>query len=224
MANRLKRKKQSDESILVICAHSDDQIFGPGGTVAKYAKEGKKVYSIIFSYGEMSHPFHLKQHTATARVKEAQDVDKYIGGSGVIFLGLNETRFLDEFKAKKMYSKLKKLIIKYNPTRVFTHSIDDPVSDHRAVNKLVVDTLDRMKFKCDVYMFDVWNLFNFKKTDYVRIIVDVSGTFKNKIKALRMFKSQGVARFSLMWSVYFRAWILARKINVRYAEVFYKIR
>jgi len=219
-----KQILKDEGSVLIICAHSDDQIFGPGGTVAKYAKEGKKVYTIIMSYGEFSHPFHKKQYTITARVKEAKDVDKFIGGSGVIFLGLNESKFYEEFKQKKMYAKLKKLILKYRPARVFTHSIDDPLPDHRAANKCVVETLDKMRYDCDVYMFDVWNIFNFKKRNYVRIVIDISHTFNTKLKALKMFKSQGVTLFSLMWSVYLKAWTHGRKINVKYAEVFYKIR
>jgi len=211
-------------SILVICAHSDDQVFGPGGTVAKYAKEGKKVHTIIFSYGEQSLPLHQKEYTIRARVKEALDVDKYLGGNGVTFLGLEENKFSEQFKSKRMYPKLKKLILKYRPSIIFTHSIDDPLPDHHALNKVLLETIDRMRYKCDVYMFDIWNIFNFKKRHYVKIIVDISDTFKIKIKALNMFTSQKWSLFSLMWSVRFKAWSTGKEINVKYAEVFYKIR
>ena len=220
----MAKDKDVKDSILVICAHSDDQTFGPGGTVSKYAKEGKHVYTIIFSYGEASHPWFQKSVAITRRVKEAQDVDRFIGGSGVIFLGLGESKFLEEFKARKMYPKLKKLIMQHKPSRIFTHSVDDPLPDHRAVNKCVIETLDRMKYSCDVYMFDIWNLFNFKKINYVSIVVDITSTFKTKVKALRMFKSQSLSLFSLMWTVYWKAWVNGIKNNVRYAEVFYKIR
>ena len=143
---------------MIICAHSDDQIFGPGGTIAKYAKEGKEIFTIIFSYGHFSSPLIKKEIIASARVKEAKDVDKYIGGSGVIFLGLDENKFAEQFKSKKMYAKLKKLILEHKPTRIFTHSHDDPLPDHRVLNKLLLDTLDKMKYKSEVYMFDIWNL------------------------------------------------------------------
>jgi LmbE family N-acetylglucosaminyl deacetylase len=123
-----------------------------------------------------------------------------------------------------MYPKLKKLILQYKPTRIFTHSVDDPVPDHRAVNKILLESLDKMKSSCEVYMFDIWNFLNFKKQNYPKIFVDITQTFKTKIKALRMFESQKIALFSLMWSVYFKAWLNGRKINARYAEVFYKIR
>ena len=219
-------KKLSDDSdvVFVICAHSDDQIFGPGGTVAKYAKEGKKVYTIIFSYGVGSHPWIKSEHTIKTRVKEALDVDKLLGGSGVFFLGLDENKFSDQFKSKKMYSKLKRLILDKHPSRIFTHSVDDPHPDHRALNKCVIETLDKMKYKCEVYMFDVWTLFNFKKRDYPSIIVDVTDTFKLKVKALKMFKSQKMSITSLMWSVYLKAFINGKKIKTRFAESFYRIR
>jgi len=228
----VKRKKElkSDDdghdpnSVLIICAHSDDQIFGPGGTVAKYAKEGKKVHTIIFSYGEQSLPLTKKEYIIRARVKEAQDVDKYLGGYGVTFLGLEETKFNEQFKSKGMYPKLKRLILKYRPSIIFTHSVDDPMPDHRMANKLLLETVDRMRYKCDIYMFDVWNLFNFKKRHYVKIVVDITETFDMKIKALKMFTSQKRALFALMWSVYLRAWHSGSDINVKKAETFYKIR
>lgn len=220
----LNTEGYNPNSVLVICAHSDDQVFGPGGTIAKYAKEGKKVYTIIFSYGEQSLPLHKKEYTIKARVKEALTVDKYLGGSGVVFLGLEENKFSEQFKNKNMYPKLKKLILKYRPGIIFTHSVDDSLPDHRALNKLVIETIDKMRYKCDVYMFDIWTIFNFKKRDYVKIVVDISDTFKMKIKALNMFTSQKLSLTSLMWSVKLKAWSSGRDINARYAEVFYKIR
>ena len=217
--------KDSDpNSVMIICAHSDDQIFGPGGTIAKYAKEGKKIYTIIFSYGHISTPLIKKEIIISARVKEAKDVDKFIGGDGVIFLGIDEGKFTEQFKNKKMYPKLKKLILERRPSRIFIHSHDDPHPDHRALNKIVLETLDKMKYKCDVYIFDIWNFFNTKKQHHPKIIVDISSTFNIKVKALKMFVSQKRTLFTLMWSVYLKAWLLGKKNNMKFAEAFYKIR
>lgn len=217
-------KQSTSQNVLILSAHSDDQIFGPGGTVAKYAKEGKKVFTIVFSYGHISAPLMKKEVIAGMRVKEAKGVDKYIGGSGVIFLGLDENKFIEQFKRKKMYPKLKKLILEQQPSLIFTHSHDDPHPDHRALTKLLLETLDRMKYKCDVYAYDVWTIFNTKKQHHPKIIVDISGTFAMKVKALRMFESQKLSLFTLMWSVYLKAWLLGKQNGMRYAEAFYKIR
>lgn len=46
---------------MVFCAHPDDEVLGAGGTIAKYAREGKKVIAVIFSYGESSHPWMKKK-------------------------------------------------------------------------------------------------------------------------------------------------------------------
>lgn len=217
-------KETDPNSIMIICAHSDDQIFGPGGTIAKYAKEGKNIYTIIFSYGHISAPLIKKEIIISARVKEAKDVDKFIGGNGVVFLGIDENKFAEQFKNKKMYPKLKKLILEKRPSRIFTHSHDDPHPDHRALNKLVLETLEKMKYKSEVYVFDIWNILNTKNQHYPKIIVDISDTFKMKVKALKMFESQKVALTSLLWSIYVKAWINGKKSKTRYAETFYRIR
>jgi LmbE family N-acetylglucosaminyl deacetylase len=212
------------DSVLVICAHSDDEIFGPGGTIAKYAQEGKKVYSIIFSFGETTH-IHLKKPIAVKmRVKEAKEADKVIGGKGVRFLGLNETKFEKEAKEKDTYKKLKQIITEKKPAKIFTHSIDDPHTDHRAVYKIVTDTYDSMRYKCDVYSFDVWNPINFRKRDQPKLYVDITDTFKTKLSALRCFESQKIAMITLLWSVYLRAIINGLHNHCKYAERFYKIR
>lgn len=230
MVTRKRKKVLLDEngndpnSILIVCAHSDDQVFGPGGTVAKYAKEGKKVHTIIFSYGEMGLPIHQREYAVRTRVKEALDVDKFLGGHGVTFLGLEEAKFIEQFQKKNMYPKLKRVILQYKPSVIFTHSVDDPMPDHRVLNKLLLETVDRMRYKCDIYMFDIWNVFNFKKRHYVKIVVDISNTFDMKIKALKLFTSQKLSLFTLMWTVYLKAWLNGRDIKVKYAEVFYKIR
>ena len=43
------------DRILILAPHPDDEILGVGGTIAKYSKEGKNNYVVIFSYGEVSH-------------------------------------------------------------------------------------------------------------------------------------------------------------------------
>jgi len=54
--------------------------------------------------------------------------------------------------------------------------------------------------------------------------VDITDTFKLKLKALRCFKSQWMTMISLLWSVYFRAIINGLDARCKYAERFYKIR
>ena len=114
---KVKKTNKKAKNILVFCAHSDDQILGPGGTLAKYAEEGKNVYTYIFSYGEAGLPFHKIKEAVKIRVNEAKKADKIIGGKGVVFFGLKEGKFPEEVQEKKIVENLKKIIKEKNRYR-----------------------------------------------------------------------------------------------------------
>ncbi|MFA5142486.1 MAG: PIG-L deacetylase family protein [Candidatus Woesearchaeota archaeon] len=215
------------ETVMVFCAHSDDHILGPGGTLAKLAKEGAKIITVIFSFGERSHP-HLKEEIIKKiRVLEAKKADKIIGGSEVLFLGMKETKFMQDAETMHISSKLRKLIHKYNPDKIFLHASDDkdiPSLDHPCVNKIVMPVLDVMNYQGRVYVFEVWNLFNFKNRFEPCHYVDITDEFKKKLQALESFESQHIAMFSLLWSVYVKAIVYGLMNGTRYAERFYIIR
>ena len=213
------------ERIVILCAHNDDQIVGMGGTVAKYAKEGKEIYTIVFSYGEISHP-HLKENVIRETRKiEAKRAKQVLGEKEVMFLGLKEGMFAEELKQKNFLEKLSKRIKKLNPEKIFTHSIDDPHPDHKAVYNFTMELIDKMNYKKEVYTYNIWNLFiNFRKRQSPKLVVDVSGTFKKKMKAFEKHKSQRLAMLLLTWNIYLQGIINGLRNGVKYAEVFYRIK
>lgn len=221
-------------SILIFCAHSDDQVLGAGGAMAKYAREGHDVYTYIFSYGELSHPHMNRDFIKNVRVEESESADKIIGGKGVFFLGLKDGVMGKEIKNKNVYAKLKEIILKHKPEKIFTHSVDDMLPDHRSVRRAVLRAYDELKknsnFSCDIYSFDVWNILNVGKRNTPVLVVDVTKNFKTKIKALHQFKSQ-INIFThaylvnvLYLGVYLRAFFYGLKYKCRFAEVFHKLR
>ncbi len=213
------KKKQN---IIVFCAHSDDQIIGPGATLAKYAKEGCNVYTVILSYGEASLPWLKKSIALRLRVNEAKKADRLINGKGVIFFGLKEGRFLEQ--ADTITEKIKEFIKKKKPSKIFTHSPEDPHPDHKATCKIVLDCLEKTRCSSDVYAFDIWNPISINKTNFPKMYVDVTSTFPTKLKALKVFESQKIAVLSLFWSVCVRAYIHGSHIHKKYAERFFKLR
>jgi len=210
--------------VLVFCAHSDDQIFGPGATLAKYSKEGKKIFTVVFSYGESALAWLKPEVAIKTRVQEAREADKFIGGSGVVFLGLKEGKFKEEGETKRIKSKIQRIILLKKPVKIFTHSIEDPHPDHRAVYNAVLEALDEIKYKCDVYSFDVWNPFLISRTRLPKLYEDVTNTFSKKVEALKLFKSQKISLLILFWSVYVRAVVHGFHIHKRFAERFFKVR
>ena len=65
--------KKAKETILVFSAHSDDFVIGAGGTIAEYAKQGKKIIAVIFSYGEKSHPW--LQGTVVQKIRRQETIE-----------------------------------------------------------------------------------------------------------------------------------------------------
>ena len=55
------------------------------------------------------------------------------------FFGLKEGHFKDEFKEKKLKKKIKEFIKKKKPSKIFTHSKDDPHPDHKAVHNILME-------------------------------------------------------------------------------------
>ncbi len=224
----MSRKKHP---ILIVCAHSDDQIIGAGGTMAKYAGQGFEVHTVIMSFGEGVRPHVKREFVAKTRIKESQKADKIIGGSGVTFLGLKEAQFEKDFKNRKIGRSMKKIISDLKPGKIFTHSSDDAHPDHRATFKLVYHTLKHMRLKADLYTFEVWNLLNLKKRYKPKLVVDTTDTFKTKLRALKAFKSQMdlstlynylVLNNFIFLLVQFKDLLNGIKHGSKYAEVFYK--
>ena len=208
-----------------LCAHNDDQLIGAGGTIAKYAKEGKKIVTLIFSFGETSLPHLQKVVTRKTRVQESKRAAKVLGELEVYYLGLKEGSFAEEIVNRNIDEKVKNIIKKIKPNKIFTHSLDDPHPDHRAVYKFTMDLVEKISYKGDVYSFNIWNFFlNFRKRDQPKLVVDITDTFKIKIEAFKKHKSQLPARVSLMWNIYFQAIFYGLNNHVKYAEVFYKIK
>jgi|TARA_B100001964_G_C14058137_1_gene520133 LmbE family N-acetylglucosaminyl deacetylase len=206
------------ENILVFCAHSDDTEIGCGGTILKYIKEDKNIVHTVFSYGEKSHP-HLKEKiVAKKREKETNVIDKILGRK-TIFLGLKEGKFKED--SEKTKKKIIEIIKKNKPSKIYTLCSLDPHPDHRAVNSLVIESIEEMKYKGDVYAFEVWNVINENKPV---IYVDITDTFKEKINLLKHFKSQWLSIYIQLLPIMFRARLHGNKNNCKYAEKFYKLK
>lgn len=209
------------KSILVFCAHPDDEVFGVGGTAAKYSKEGYKIIPVIFSFGESSHPWLLKRYIVKARVKECKKAGKIIGYEDPVFLGLKDTKVRKEIQQKKVILRLKEMVKRDEPEMIFTHSINDPHPDHRAIYWATLEAVKNIKVP--VYSYDIWNPISLVKRDAPKLYVDISQTFRLKIAALKLFKSQTTSIVSLLWSVYTRAFINGWNSDCKYAEKFTKV-
>jgi len=224
----LKMKKSSTksfspaESIIVCSAHNDDFVIGAGGTITKYCQEKKKVTAIVFSYGEKSHPW-LKEHVVQKmRAKEAKKAATILGCEVIIF-NLRETHFLEDINTQNRKQQIEKIFKTINPTKVFTHSNEDPHPDHRAVYQITQQLCTTLPTHPELYVYPVWNALSFK-TSNPALYVPITDAFWTKLRALRAFESQQVHILYPVFLLLFRAFREGLRIHSRFAEKFFRIK
>lgn len=208
------------ETIMILCAHSDDEAAGMGGTIYKYLAEGKKLIKIVFSFGQQSHPHILDDVTTKTRVKETKRISNTLGIE-TYFFGLSDARLLKDIKEKKIKEKLKNLIKKFKPKKIFVTSDQDIHPDHRAVSLVTQKAVKELHNGIELYSFEVWNLI---KENKPATYIDITPYYKKKVRLMKEFRSQKHFMYPLLLPIYFRSRRYGMKIKTKYAEKFYKIK
>lgn len=188
------------QKVMVIVAHPDDAEFGCGGTVAKWAKEGKEIIYVICTNGDKgsSDPEMTSERLAAIREKEQRDAARTLGVKECIFLGYPDGGLEDTYELR---GKLVRLLRIYRPDTVVTmdpHRRYWQHRDHRVAATVALDAVfpysrDYLHYPehraegltphrvGEVYITGSENPDTF---------VDISETFDQKIDALRCHVSQ----------------------------------
>jgi LmbE family N-acetylglucosaminyl deacetylase len=115
--------------VLVIAAHMDDEVLGPGGAIVRHVERGDEVVAAIVAKRAYDHQF------VEAEIeRERQDCR----AAGRI-LGLREVRFLElrdellDERLRDVIVPIEEQILDVRPEVVYTHHRGDVNQDHRAV-------------------------------------------------------------------------------------------
>jgi len=94
-----------NELILVFVAHSDDEVIGMGGTILKYIQEKKDIVTVLVSNGEKSSPWLKKDLLVKERIKETEDIEKFLGIKKTLFLDYKDTKLKEELDTPEAEKK-----------------------------------------------------------------------------------------------------------------------
>ena len=182
-------------NILTVGCHPDDLEIACGGTIAKYAKSGHKVFMCRVANGNMGHKIIQPAELAAIRKAEAEKSAAVLGAEPLtIDAGdLTVSRF-DERAVDKMID-----IIRYTkPDFIITHNTEDYMQDHIETEKLVFNASFSASITHRLTEYGAFNAIppimhmdtlagmNFIPTEYV----DISDTIEKKIEALACHESQ----------------------------------
>jgi N-acetylglucosamine malate deacetylase 1 len=122
-------------NILAVGAHPDDLEILCGGTLAKYALCGNKIYMASLTNGNMGHPKIKPDEMARIRKGELTKSASLIGAE-VIWIDID-----DEMSEVNLESRLRVVdAIRYaRPGIIFTHGPADYHVDHRNTGQLVFE-------------------------------------------------------------------------------------
>src|SRR5262249_46668029 len=140
----------SERCLLFIGAHPDDESFGPGGTLAKYALEGARVYYACATRGEVGEASaeHLAGHVSTGdmRWSELTCAAAALHLAGLFHLGYRDSGMpgspsntapgaLAAAPVEEATGRVVKVIREVRPQVIFTH---DPIGDYRHPDHIAV--------------------------------------------------------------------------------------
>jgi N-acetylglucosamine malate deacetylase 1 len=214
--------------ILAFGAHADDVEIGMGGTIAKYASEGKRIGICDLTKAEMS-----SNGTVETRMQEAEKAAGILGVKVRKALDLPDRGL---FLKEEYIKKIVEVIRFYRPAIVFAPYFDDRHPDHGSCARLVEEAVFSAavrKFgengglnphRPDTLYFYMIN--GFHKPDFV---VDISNEMTKKIEALNAYESQftkGTSTFDTplvngyIESVEAREKLFGKEVGVEFAEGF----
>lgn len=188
-----------NKNVMVVAAHPDDEVLGCGGTIARLASFGAKVFIAVFGEGISSR--YKTRDDADAKqiagIKEnAKEAAKILGASDIIFLDLPDNMF-DTVPLLAVVKHCEDILRTYSPDVVFTHSAGDLNIDHQVVNRAVLTACrpgSGLTVR-DVLAFEVpssteWSFGQTGNSFAPNVFVDITLYLEKKIRAFECYRSE----------------------------------
>ncbi len=180
--------------VLCFGAHPDDEIIGPGGTLARAAREGARVTVVTFCLGETGFSKKSEKGTiADARRREAAAADRALGVHRRILLGKPTQGVTND---KETFRECVKIIREVRPDVIFSHGHGDKHRDHRAIAAVTEEAWWKASENAAADLGPTWlapEFYHYEVSDLIAhptLVVDITATFAAKSRALATQKSQ----------------------------------
>ncbi len=182
-------------NVLFVGAHPDDIECWAGGTAARYAQEGHKLFFCVATNGNVGSSTLPQAEIASVRHREAQQAAGVVGAQ-LIWLG-EDDEFLLDLRATRL--KFVEAFRVARPDVVFCHWLEDYNPDHSISGRIVDDCISMAKIPLirtehpptdkipPVYFMDTPAGVNFVP----EVFVDITSTFAKKVEMVRQHASQG---------------------------------
>lgn len=181
-------------TVMGIGAHPDDLELFCGGTLAKYANLGWRVFMCHATNGDKGHFNIPPDQLGEVRRKEALNAARAIDAEA-IFLNLPDGEIEVDVKTRALFIDA---IRQCRPHVIITHPTEDYHGDHEAVSRLVIaasffagvthikTTHETFEHIPHIYFMDTYAGVNFNPEEYV----DIGNYINKKTEMLKAHESQ----------------------------------
>lgn len=177
--------------ILVVAPHPDDEVFGCGGTIAKYSKAGHEVHVLIVTKGDDLFDPQLIE----AGRKEALTAHKLLGIKETHFADLPAIK-LDTIPQYRINDVLSEFFKAINPDFLFLPFPADINRDHQIVHACAMVAARPVAMHLQaIYCYEAlsstnWNTPTLSPTFAPNFFVEISDALELKIEAVKTYASQ----------------------------------
>jgi len=207
-------------NVLAVGAHHDDIELGCGGTLARLAREGHRVFGLTLTNSETHYDFRDIHRTSAVARGEAERAARVLGLTLVELEGFDQDNGTLAYDVELM-RRIERFIDEQSVSLVFSHWNHDLNTDHEAAAKLTRVASRRVP---SVLMYRS-NWYQSGQPFNGTFFVDVTQTIDLKRQSLACFESELANRGHDWVESFFDAHKNAGfAIGKRYAEVFEPLR
>ena len=192
--------------VVAVFAHPDDEVFGPGGTLALFAKEGRDVYIISVTNGDAGMNSLEDSQGKTLgeiRTDELKASAKAIGVKEVFFLNYKDGTLSNNLYheiADKVQAKVEEIepeiLVTFEPRGVSGHL------DHIAVSMITTFVFEKLRFVSELWYYAMNEyarsfqgpyFIHFPpgyKDEEITKVVDLESVWEQKVHAMHQHQSQ----------------------------------
>lgn len=177
-------------TVLVVAAHSDDEVLGCGATMARHSSNGDDVFTVFMTDGVSSR--NSPQQNLVERRRACEEAQHQLGVRKSFHLDFPDNS-MDTVPLLDVTKSIEEIVFETKPSIIYTHFHGDLNVDHRVTHQAVMTASRPVpgSVVSHIYGFEVVSSTGWPfTTDTVfqpQLFVDVSNYFDTKLSALKSY-------------------------------------
>jgi LmbE family N-acetylglucosaminyl deacetylase len=190
---------QSDQSILIVAPHPDDETLGCGGAIALLRQLNLPVAVVVVSDGTKSHPNSVAY--PPPKLKKLREQESLaalailgVAPEAVTFLDLPDGEVEISSKSQPAIASIDQYVTQLIPSLVFLPWRKDPHPDHRASWQLFTLAAENLNNPPRIIEYPIWDWDTEQRGDFADSInawrLDITNVLELKRQAIAQYRSQ----------------------------------